>query len=233
MIQSLSHRLAWVVSTLALWLLADPRCHAGNPTDFQVPRGQLTFDAEGTEGGKYHSRKPHVPSDNSGLTIGRGYDMKEREAEQVSRHLQQAGLMAEDAKAYAKGAGLSGAAARDFIKKNKLVEITPAQQKALFQISYEEIEADAKRISNKGDVVKLYGKTDWDKLHPAIKDLVVDLRFRGDYTPATRKLIQKAVAGNDLPAVAAVISEARHWKGGPDDRFRRRRDYARAALKKE
>jgi hypothetical protein len=33
------------------------------------------------------------------------------------------------------------------------------------------------------------GKTDWDKLHPAIKDLFVDLRFPGDYTPASHKLL--------------------------------------------
>src|SRR5262249_47329950 len=29
--------------------------------DFVVPRGQLTFDAEGQEGGPYHSRKLHWP----------------------------------------------------------------------------------------------------------------------------------------------------------------------------
>ncbi len=29
--------------------------------NFQVDRGQLTFDAEGTEGGRFHSRMAHVP----------------------------------------------------------------------------------------------------------------------------------------------------------------------------
>lgn len=38
----------------------------------------MTFDQEGLEnpGKKYHSRVPHVPSSSSGVTIGRGYDMK-------------------------------------------------------------------------------------------------------------------------------------------------------------
>jgi len=34
--------------------------------NFIVERGQLTFDAEGMEQGKYHSRIPHVPTNSSG-----------------------------------------------------------------------------------------------------------------------------------------------------------------------
>ena len=49
----------------------------------QPNRGRLTFDAEGQEGGPFHSRHLHVPSSASGLTIGRGYDMKRRSKSDV------------------------------------------------------------------------------------------------------------------------------------------------------
>jgi hypothetical protein len=46
-------------------------------TDIPVPaRGRLTFDAEGQEGGPWHSRHFHVPDATSGLIIGRGYDSR-------------------------------------------------------------------------------------------------------------------------------------------------------------
>ena len=95
---------------------------------FRVPKGQVTFDSEGTEGGRYHSRTPHVPSDTSGLTIGRGYDMKEKTKAQIKKDLTDAGLSEADAEAYAGAAGLSGDKARQYIKDTKLVEITPEQE---------------------------------------------------------------------------------------------------------
>src|ERR1022692_624266 len=86
--------------------------------DFKVAKGQLTFDAEGNEGGKYHSRKPHVPSNSSGLTIGCGYDMKFRKSEQIAKDLKAAGMEQASAELYAKAAGLSGRAAKAFIDMN-------------------------------------------------------------------------------------------------------------------
>src|SRR3954468_22937564 len=65
-----------------------------DPNDFIVPRGQITFDVEGNEGGRWHSRTPHVPSDDSGLTIGRGYDMRYRSAEQITKQMTEAGIPA-------------------------------------------------------------------------------------------------------------------------------------------
>jgi hypothetical protein len=197
---------------------------------FTVPHGQLTFDAEGTEGGPYHSRRPHVPTDTSGLTIGRGYDMKERSASQITSDLTRAGVPEATAKLYAGAAHLSGAKARDYIKTHNPPEITPAQQKALFAVSYDEAEADVRRICEKADVVAKYGKTDWGKLIPAIKDILVDLRFRGDYTPKAREHIQKLVVANDLKGLASDLSDRSKWSGVPQDRFDRRRDFARKAL---
>ena len=55
-------------------------------------RGVLTWEAEGSEGGRYHSRVLHVPSNTSGLTIGRGYDMKDRSAAEAQKDLIAAGV---------------------------------------------------------------------------------------------------------------------------------------------
>jgi hypothetical protein len=198
-------------------------------SDLTVARGQITFDAEGTEGRRYHSRTPSVPTDSSGLTIGRGYDMKEKSAEKIKADLIAAGLSEADAVLYAKAAGLSGAAAREFIKNNKLPEITLAQQKKLFEIAYAEKEADVKRISEKKDVVDAYGATDWAKLDPSIKTMLVDLIYRGDYTGATRKFVQPLVVANDVAGLAKVMADSTKWPGVPSERFKARKQLMEAA----
>lgn len=195
-----------------------------------MPKGQLTFDAEGAEGGIYHSRKPHVPTDSSGVTIGRGYDLKERTQQSVIKDLTDAGLSMQHADAYAQGVGLAGALARDFIISNKLVEITPEQQNKLFQITYDFMESDCIRICNKSDVVEKYGATDWNTLNSKIKDVVIDLRFRGDYTPESRTFIQKFIADNNLDGFTKVMLDKSKWQNVPVDRFNRRVQYLTSVI---
>lgn len=213
---------------LVLALLLTGPLMAADP-DFTVARGQLTFDAEGREGGRFHSRKAHVPGDTSGVTIGRGYDLKLRKASDVVRDLVAAGLPEADAKEFAKGVDKKGNDARKFVKDAGLPEISAAVQKKLFEATYAELEDDVKRICAKADVVKAYGKTDWEKLHPAIRDLLVDLRYRGDYTGTTRKLVQPAVAANNLKAFVAAIREEANWPGVPEGRVKARKAFADAA----
>ncbi|CAB4023075.1 Hypothetical predicted protein, partial [Paramuricea clavata] len=192
---------------------------------FQVNRGQFTFDAEGKEGGRFHSRKLHVPPDNSGLTIGRGYDMKEKTKQQIEGDLRKAGIDKAKAKLLSRAAGLEGKAAKKFIKDNKLenFKITPCQQKKLFEITYEAMEKDVRNIINRKDVVELYGKADWNKLHPAIKEILIDLQFRGDYTPETRKkIIHRAVTDNYFNVFYFLMKDRKNWKNVPKDRFERR-----------
>jgi hypothetical protein len=199
--------------------------------DFILPAGQVTFDAEGQEvPGLYFSRKPHVPTSSSGVTLGRGYDMKSKNRTQILSDLTKAGLSPELAGKFAGAAGLQGNEAKQYILSQGLgdVNITPAQQKALFQITYNEHCADVQRICGKSDTVRTYGKTDWDRLHPAIRDILVDLRYRGDYTPTTRKRVQPPVVANDLAGFATVMRDGDYWKkqiGVPRDRFERRADY--------
>lgn len=89
-------------------------------TALRPDRGGLTFDAEGTEGGKYHSRVLHVPGPSSGLTIGRGYDMGSKSAGEITTDLVAAGVELAMAKKLSGAATLRGENAKKFIKDNSL-----------------------------------------------------------------------------------------------------------------
>lgn len=194
--------------------------------------GVVTWEAEGMEGGKYHSRKLHVPSSTSGLTIGRGYDCRRKTKEKIKKDLLATCFDAKTAETLSKAAGLYGNNAKWFVINNDLIDfqVAPDQQKSLFSISYDEEEAEVIRICGKSDVVKAYGETDWECLDSAIKDVTVDLKFRGDYTGASRRLIQKHISDNDLKAFKGKLSKDSNWPGVPPDRFRRRVDFLNKAV---
>jgi hypothetical protein len=203
----------------------------GSQDDFQVDAGQLTFDAEGMEQrGRYFSRNPHVPTDSSGVTLGRGYDMRDKTPAGINADLTACGLDPAAASQFAKAAGLSGAAGKSFIVQNNLstFEITPGQQKLLFALTYQQMVGDVLRICQKPDLVARYGATDWAALPAKVRDLVVDLRYRGDYTPSSRERIQPLLVANNSAAIAQLMADEAYWCGPekvPQDRFRRRRDY--------
>lgn len=201
-------------------------------TQPKPPRGIVTYDSEGQEspGGAFHSRVLHVPSDSSGVTIGRGYDMKLKKAAKIEADLVSAGVPAADAKMLRAAAGLSGAGARAFRDAHKSFQISLEVQIKLFDISYREEEAEVKRISAKPDCVAAFGAVDWDKAHSAIRDIFVDLKFRGDYTPASRKFVQKFLVNNDLKGLAACMADQGKWASVPSDRFKRRRDFIAKAV---
>jgi hypothetical protein len=203
------------------------------PDVLKPSRGMVTFESEGVEqpGSQFHSRVLHVPTATSGLTIGRGYDMKEKDKAKIVADLTASGVAPADAQKLSRAAGLSGAAAKNLIAANGLSNFSISQetQVKLFEISYADEEAVVKRICAKQDCVDAYGKVDWDKTHPAIRDIAVDLKFRGDYTTASRKLIQKLIATNDLAGLRKVMADPAKWPGVPSDRFKRRRDFLAAA----
>lgn len=74
----------------------------------------------------------HHPSEGSGVTIGPGYDMKDRSAAEISADLQAIKVLPAAANAAAAGAGLSGAAADKFAKDNQaLLNLSDAQEAQL------------------------------------------------------------------------------------------------------
>ena len=195
-------------------------------------QGLVTWDSEGQEGGPFHSRKLHVPSNESGVTIGRGYDMSGRLASHIANDLMAAGVQKDMALKLAKGAGLRGKAAKAFIAKPEFkgFELSAAGQKTLFDLSYKHEESETRRLATKQDVVAKYGATDWAKLHPAIQQTLVDLKFRGDYTGDARAIIQPSVVKNDLEAFTKLLCDRSQWKNVPQDRFERRAKFLQAEL---
>lgn len=206
---------------------------ASRETDwFTVPMGQITFDAEGMENprGRYHSRHPHVPGQWSGVTIGRGYDMSQRSKEAILDDLRAAGMPARNASSLSRCSGYRGDAAKRILAEKNLsdLEISPEAQYRLFLSTYEELAGDVIRICVKADVVDKYGATHWDQLDPIVKDIAIDLRYRGDYTPATRKKVQPLLVANSASRLKRLMADESYWVGVcnvPRDRFERRKNY--------
>ncbi|MGF1836407.1 pesticin C-terminus-like muramidase [Photobacterium sanguinicancri] len=189
--------------------------------------GLLTWNAEGNEGGVYHSRKLHVPSESSGVTVGRGYDLRRKKSALIRKDLAAAGLKPEVISKLASAVGLKGKQAKQFIIDSDLVDyqVTVDAQRKLFKISYDFEASEVKRICTKSDVVKKYGNTDWGKLDFIIKEITIDLKFRGDYTPAAREYLQETIANNDLESFKRVITNRSLWANVPGDRFNKRVKY--------
>jgi hypothetical protein len=187
-------------------------------------RGRLTWDAEGTEGGAFHSRVLHVPSSASGLTIGRGYDMKHRGRPEIHGNLSAAGVPPVYAEKLSHAGGLAGAEAERFVIDRDLLdfEISPAAQLSLFMVTYTEHVKLAKSLADGTFARTEYGRVDWQRLEPAILDMLVDLRYRGDYTRRSMGFLQKHVVNNDLAAFAREIENVARWPGVPTDRRNRR-----------
>lgn len=211
--------------------------NAAKDDPLKVSEGQLTFDVEGNDNAKsaYFSRVVHWPGGVSGVTLGRGYDFGQRGKDATIAHLDAAGIKGAQKSLLLGAVGLKGKEAGDWVKANKakVGEITHEQQKTLFEVVYTEHADDVKRLSNKKDVEDKYGEVDFAKLHPAIMDMLVDLRYRGDYHSRSRAWIQPLAVKNDLKGMAAAMADEK-WKsdyGVPEDRFRRRKDYMAAALK--
>lgn len=189
--------------------------------------GVVTWASEGAEGGPYHSRKLHVPNGVSGLTVGRGYDFKEKKQSTVISDLTSAGLEKERISILKTAVTLYGNTAKQFIIDHDLLdyEIPVQAQKKLFEVSYKAMLNDVKRISKLHRIEKVFGKVDFDKLDKNILDVLVDLRFRGDYTGRARDLVQNAVVKNDLKEFAKQISDKTNWPKVPPDRFNRRKRF--------
>jgi hypothetical protein len=182
----------------------------------KVTFGQATFDAEGQEAPNiFFSRRLHHPSASSGVTIGRGYDMRHRSRSQITEELMKAGVSPENAQWMAQAAGMSGKDARAFVTRYRSIAplLTLKQQKQLFEeITTPEMIADIRRISAKPDTVKLHGRVSWDTLPKKMQELVFDLRYRGDYSPAVRKTLQPLLVAADYDGVKKLVENRAFWR---------------------
>jgi len=173
----------------------------------KVKKGQVTYDAEGSdvESSKYFSRVIHWPGNSlSGVTIGRGYDMGNRTKVAVKQDMTKAGIEEKKAKSLSEGAGLKGDKAKEFVTKNKdsIDKITLAQQVKMFDNIYPGYESRAKKNYVKWTASEK-DKTAWDKLHQAIRDVLVDFVYQG-FTKGERPM--KAGMNNDFDELIKYIN---------------------------
>lgn len=232
--------IVWHVQPIGL-LVSHSVPEDGN--DFKwlnVIRGQLTFDVEGndTPSSIYFSRSAHWPPvGNSGITIGRGYDAGQQP--NVRSDLESVGIVEPFLSWLVAGQGKTKFEARDYLaaapETIRKYSITRKQQYQLFIYTYRLMEADVKRISISNVTLKKYfpamvdkGEQAWNAIDEKIKDLMIDLRYRGDYKPATREKIQQLCYRNDLPSLKKAMQDHTFWVSIhkiPTDRFNKRKEY--------
>ncbi|MGF1740934.1 peptidoglycan-binding protein [Vibrio profundum] len=211
----------------------------GNDSDemdikwLKVPKGQLTFDAEGDDfpHSPYFTRRASVPHNgdkvvgSSGVTIGKGLDLgsppsgangQRPNALDLSALFEKAGLNPRLASWLLSVKGKQKQAALDsltaVLKKGVLTErelvITRKQQYIMFNMTYQFMEEKTRILMTKEDVKRAYGTVDWGRLPRKVKDVLIDLTYRGDSYKATRSRY-----------VPAVVYDQEHKLSGGSSRF--------------
>ena len=101
--------------------------------------------------------------------------------------------------------------------------ITRHQQKELFKITYRNEANEAIRLVNK------YYKIKWRPLRKKIKDILVDLKYRGDFRPKrstkAMRLLRDAVKRNSIRKLKIVMGTRSLWPSVPYSRFIARKNY--------
>ncbi|NMX66887.1 hypothetical protein HBO15_05945 [Pseudomonas sp. WS 5111] len=189
-----------------------------------VRSGQVTFDAEGNDlaDSLYFSRKLHWPAGKSGVTLGRGYDMRHRTRSQVYSQLIEAGFDSAAAENFSLGATLSGPSAQAFVKQNRDVfgAISHQEQIVLFEeVLYPAYEAAAVR---RYESVAVQNSPKWNELNERIRDVAVDFTYHQG-SIWSRQL--PYFSGNDPESLARYIEEtpelAQYEKGRQRARYLR------------
>ena len=228
-------RLSWWGDVAAkLWLPADGWVYHFNPMGLlvnfglvddndlrwlRVQRGQITFDAEGNDspGDRYFSRVLHWPGGKSGVTLGRGYDMKHRTADDIFFDLTKAGVESEAAKRFSEGARLFGASADEFVRKNRAIygALTLRQQHALFEgIVYPVYEVSAKKRYGVLAAEMKSASPSWEELDGKIRDIAVDFTY---HQGSIFKSQFPYIMSNDRQSLAGYIAETpkiKQYEGG-------------------
>jgi hypothetical protein len=155
-------------------------CSEEPRNDLVVERGQVTFDAEGNDNPSsyYFSRQLHWPGGASGVTLGRGYDMRHRTKASVCADLMQAGLDVETSRKFSQGAELFSDAARDFVTANKAAYgvISTRSQRVLFEtVVYPRYAIAAQQ---QYESVAAPGTPLWEDLDSRVRDIAVDLTYQ-------------------------------------------------------
>lgn len=197
-----------------------------------VPTGEYTYVVEGHEG---ETSILHFPEFESGVTIGKGYDMRLRTSSEIYGDMISIGMKREDALIVSQASGLHHADARNFVKTNrdKIAKIDKSQKIKLFNKIWTGYIKDSQRLYNKFvlDNIKEsdlnassktglnWEKTKWDDLQDKIQDILVDLKYQGKLKNKVAKIASK----NDIEYLAKFIESSSDLQ--PFERARKRADY--------
>lgn len=158
----------------------------------RVSQGQFTFDNEGRDyrtvavpfragPTPWFSRVLHWPGGYSGVTLGRGFDMKLRSAGEIYSTLRQAGLEEHKAVICSRATGLSGRAAGQFVTVfgPMIGEITHQQQIRLFEIAWHTKIHYARGVylRHSADIAQ---RLTWKQIDGKIKDIFIDTLYQGN-----------------------------------------------------
>ena len=186
-----------------------------------VPKGYFTFRAEGAATDP-NTDNLHWPKGASGVTIGPGYDLKEKDAGKVYIDMISIGVSREDAEIIKKGVAKTGSDAEKFVNENKskIKNLTKEQKIRLFQkIWTRQYLTQAERVYNKlpkkifekdisflkkPDSKVSWDKVKWEDLDNEILDMIVDLSYQGAYS-YKRRDIQYVSTKNDRSLLAEAI----------------------------
>ena len=208
------------LSLNSMCCLGDSFILCSNPPCTGSPWWGLTWHAEGNDNpaDPNFSRKLRVPS-GKGLTIGKGYDMKDIWPPIINSELQSAGVSAAIAQNLSAAHGLTGSDAINFIINKNLVNfaLTHQQQWNLFKMMRDKYIVQAKTSS------------DFDTRHSSIQGIIIDLLWTGDYTTSTKAFLQTTVDQNSVTGLTTIMSNRTKWPGVTDDRFNRRKVYMEKA----
>ncbi|URQ60925.1 peptidoglycan-binding protein [Pantoea alhagi] len=181
----------------------------------RVSQGQFTFDNEGLDYNTapyratptpWFSRVLHWPGGDSGVTLGRGFDMKLRSTGEAYSILRQAGLEEHKAVICSRAAGLSGRTAQQFVTVfgPMVGEITHQQQIQLFEIVYPRYISLAKgyyiRYTQKLQIIP--DAISWDAMDQKIKDVYIDIVYQG--VDNIKKLTKAAATNNRKELIASI-----------------------------
>ncbi|WP_354292805.1 peptidoglycan-binding protein [Paramixta manurensis] len=192
-----------------------------------VREGQITFDAEGVdyltavepfkqpENMRNFSRVLHCPDKYSGVTIGRGYDMKERSTGEIMTHIRQSGIEEYKAVICSKAAGLFGRHAKNFISAYGSLagEITHLQQIRLFEVSYREKREYARGVYSRRST-RTANALKWEHIDSKIRETFVDIVYQG--IPGLDPLINLIASGGSRNDIIKSIENDPRQRNYPE-----------------
>lgn len=126
------------------------------------------------------SNTVHVPSSNSGVTIGPGYDLAHRTEDEVLNDLMSIGLSEQDAILLSEGVGFTGEDAKMFNESIAgIINLSDEEQKELFNKVVPTYIDRAKKQYNQLDIDN---KPDWNDLPDVVASLLVDYAYNAGVT---------------------------------------------------